>query len=167
MPEAYSGPVMYIVHGPLLSVEVIPHDEVILHAANRKKIQEALRKAAIEGIPVIYEAAKQENLEELKKFVESLKSKPRICWVIGNSDIKRTLEAERVSPTKFVMLGYYRQLCVQKSTSAISRAFPYTPIHVIEGASTVLSPGSRPYRKDFKRLRRVIFSKKLTPRHFV
>ncbi|MBI4210812.1 MAG: hypothetical protein HY544_04875 [Candidatus Diapherotrites archaeon] len=172
MGESYTGPVFYVVHGPLFTHEK-PETNALneaVYIANMKKIRGALEKAGLMKIPVVYETGHfDRDKERLQKFVSGIKNKPRIIWVERPEGIRAALKENMVNPKRFVVAGHFRDICVHSGIIEIRNDFPDAEIYLLEGAFTAYfaPPGNRRYYRDELREIGVKFSKKLARKHFV
>lgn len=182
MPEEYRGPILCVVHSPLFHETDKASLGFKRQEANKRRIEQALRKAALNGIPVIYEAY-PESRPALENFVKGLKRKPRIIWantidprVKSSESIGEILARERIVPSKAVFFGIFRDACVAGAATNFRNSFSRARIEVIRGNSTIFVPspnsGSTP-RQQRKSLEehfereRIGRAKKLNPRHLV
>lgn len=166
----YSGPVVYIVHGPEPGeIRYTTNAEQIakLGEANRAKILETLESAATRNIPVVYEYLLGDQTRNMA-FAQRAKRKPEIIWVETNQGLKDKLAAGGITPTKFLLIGHYRDKCVREAAQALKKSFPQTGVHLIEGAHTFYSGNlgrDYDYRAELRGIG-VKFSKKLNPKHW-
>lgn len=187
--KLYTGSILFLVHPGILyyNKETLEYEGLQIKAA-RKKIESAIRKAALRRIPVVYEIFQlvpgqrpvRRGEQKFLSFVDSLKPKPRL--VESNFLAKKTSERERtqtlkkqllgvgIHPTRVALMGLYRELCVTSAASNLARAFPKAKIHLIGGSSTVSikSAVRKATRKlGLPRSPNITVSKKLIPaRHF-
>ncbi|MCR4335641.1 MAG: hypothetical protein NUV57_03840 [archaeon] len=187
MSEMYTGPVLFLVHPEALFMT--PDKSVPLEVkqvmAARKKLASAIEAAALRKIPVIVERVEvmkgklsppyaERNFQD---FINCLKHVPKIHRtniVIGDYggrenfiSTKEQFKSLGLIPSKFVVMGIYRELCCDKALRTLQHGFPTANFHLIEGSSTVsVKPRDELTRKtmDYSWLGR---SKKLIPaRHF-
>ncbi len=164
---------LYIVHGPAPSKLESGHEpktsEEIVEAANRDKIAQALERAAIKKIPVVYETLLGDRVRD-QGLVESLRRKPEILWVEQNTDLRGILARKKFLPTRFILLGHYRDNCVPEAAEYLRTYFPRAEVYVLEGHSTALYNRQAGQKRHYKAGLKAIgvrFSRSLGKKHFV
>ena len=181
----YHGPVLYLVHvtgweKAIWEGEPPKSSQRQQIQAMKKRIREALHKAALFSVPVLVERGWFFSPRELSVMISSVKRKPRIITLDQHLPLSEQLKSafaeNEIKPEKITLLGGFRELCVLSSAQQLRRAFPATPIFVINGSSTIsespfsIRNRSKAWRlKDREEMKRdnIQENKKVTIRHFV
>jgi len=139
------------------------------------------------GIPVVYErfeimSGLRLGKKEERRFIDyanSLNPKPKliesniVTTNIALSEFEKVrlqLLRKGIAPSRFTLMGIYREKCVTAAAVKLAIAFPKAKIHLVEGSSTVSYKSNHrqePRKAKVKFPANIKRTKKLIPaRHF-
>ncbi|MDD4983441.1 MAG: hypothetical protein PHH82_01205 [Candidatus ainarchaeum sp.] len=138
---AYTGPVIFIVHSPLVAdnddlwrnteserTAKLSHSKLILKLialAKKRKIL-LVYGYGIQKVPWFRDLVKDAIPVDLS-----------LSAYLWKEEIKRKFEEHNITPTKFIVGGHYREWCVKNVEEDLRQLFPHTRIIELNGNYTV------------------------------